>query len=133
MFGSSSNRPASPQAGYVFKPGCGTRWKARATSSHQNPLHHVRLLDARTPHIQAAELVREACVVDSETVQDRRVEITQVHRILRDIVAEVIRGSVLDARLDAAAGEPHGEAASVMIAAHSGFTQLALAEHRAPK
>ena len=77
-----------------------------------------RLLDAGQADVEAAELVREARVVDPEAMQDRGVEVPQVDGVLRDVVAEVVGGAVLDAGLDAATGEPDGEGAAVVVAAH---------------
>ena len=70
-------------------------------------------------------------VVDAQAVQDRRVQVAQVDRVLDDVVAEVVGLAVLDAGLHAAAGQPHGEAAAVMVAAHAGVAERALAEHGA--
>ena len=49
-------------------------------------------------------------MVDAQAVQDRGVQVVDVDRVLDDVVAEVVGLAVDDARLDAAAGEPDGEA-----------------------
>ena len=75
----------------------------------------------------ALELVRQLLVVDAQAVQNRGLQIVDVHRIRDDVVAEVVGLAVRDAGLDAAAGHPHGEAARMMIAAVVVVRQLALA------
>ena len=91
----------------------------------------MRFFDARQLRVEPAELVGESRVVDPQAVQDRRVQIAQVDRILDDVVAEVVGLAVFDARLHAGAGQPDGEAAAMMVAAHAGVAELALAEDRA--
>jgi hypothetical protein len=72
-------------------------------------------------------------VVDSHDVQDRRLQVVHVDRVLGDVVAEVVGRAVGEARLDAAARHPAGEAARVMIAAVVGRGELALRVVRAPE
>ena len=52
-------------------------------------------------------------------------------RVIGDVVAEVVGRAIRDAGLDAAAGEPHGEAAAVMVSAVIGTGEGALAVDRA--
>ena len=61
-------------------------------------------------------LVRQASVIDSQQMQNRRVEIEATDAIFRDAVAEVVGLAVLDPRLDATTGHPDREAAWVVIA-----------------
>ena len=65
----------------------------------------------------ALELEGQAFVVDAQAVEDRGVEVVDVDGVLDDVVAEVVGLAVDDAGLDAAAGQPDGEAAAVVIAA----------------
>ena len=83
------------------------------------------------PEIPALELVRQPRVIDAQAVQHRGVQIVHVDRVARDVVAEVVGLAVAHARLDAAAGQPDGEAARMMIAAVVVCRQLALAIDRA--
>ena len=55
-------------------------------------------------------------------------QVAQVDRVFRDVVAEIVGRAVGHAALHAAAGEPDGERAAVMVAAHRGIAELALAE-----
>ncbi len=72
-------------------------------------------------------------------MQHRGVEVVHVHRILHRVVAELVRGAEGDAGLDAAARQPDGERARVMVAAqelrvvpalvHGGAAELAAPDH----
>ncbi len=83
------------------------------------------------PEVAALELERELRVVDAQAVQDRGVQVVDVDRVFRDVVAEVVGLAVGDAGLDAAAGQPDREAARMMVAAVVVGRQLALAVDRA--
>src|SRR5262245_51299159 len=91
----------------------------------------MRFLDAGKLRVEPAELVGKARVIDSQAVENRRVEITEVDRILDDVVAKIVGLAVFDPRLYAGARQPHGEAAAVMVAPHAGVAQAALAKHGA--
>ena len=69
----------------------------------QHLADHARRLDAGQPGAQAAVLVGEPLVVDPEQVHDRRLQIPDVHRVLHDVVREVVGLAVDDAALDSAA------------------------------
>ena len=47
-------------------------------------------LDTGKLHIQALHLHGEPAVIDAEQVQNRRVQIAHVHRVLDDVVAEIV-------------------------------------------
>src|SRR4051812_32421022 len=64
-------------------------------------------------------------------MQQGGVEIVNADRIGRDVVAEIIRRTVSDSRLHAAAGEPHREAPRMMVAAIVIGPEIALAIHSA--
>ena len=68
----------------------------------QDRLHYAAV-HIRQPECAALKLIRELRVVDPQAVQDRRMQVMHVHRILDDVVAVVVRLAVRDARLDAAA------------------------------
>ena len=74
--------------------------------------------DAGEFGVEAAEGVGEAFVVDAEDVEHRGVQVAEVDRVFGDVVAEVVGAAVFDAGLHAGAGEPDGEAAAVVVAAH---------------
>src|SRR5207245_2506207 len=56
-------------------------------------------------------------VVDAQAVQQRRLQVVDVHRVADDVVAVVVRRAVHNARPNTAAGQPHREAAAVVVAA----------------
>src|SRR5438876_5309106 len=82
----------------------------------QNCLHHLTM-HIRQPEIPPLEPIRQPRMVDPQAVQNRRVEIMHVHRVLHDVVAVIIRLAVADPRLDSAAGHPERKASPMMIAA----------------
>ena len=101
--------------------------------SRQDGSHRTMLLDAGEPHVQPLRLERQAAVIDAQTVQDGGIHVVNVNGVLDDVVAEIVRLSVADALLDAAAGHPYREAARVMIAAVILARQLALTISRPTK
>src|SRR5436190_122779 len=55
----------------------------------QNRFHHLRLrIHARELHVRAQPLHRELAMVDAEQMQNGRVQIANMHRVLDDLVAE---------------------------------------------
>ena len=58
-------------------------------------------------------------------------KIVDVHRVLHDVVAELVGLAMGVTRLDAAAGHPPREAAAVMVAADERVVDLPLRERRA--
>ena len=85
------------------------------------------------PVVTALETERQLFVVDAQGVHDCRVLVVNVDRILDDVVAVVVRLAVAETTLDAAAGHPDAEVASVMIASVIVLLDLALAIDRAAK
>ncbi len=65
--------------------------KRRETCLREQFLNHASGFDARQTIIQSLRFERESLVVDSKQVKDRGVEIADVHRILDNVVAEVVR------------------------------------------
>src|SRR5205809_79005 len=61
--------------------------------------------------------VSQTAVVDAQAVEHGGVQVVDVDRIRNDVVGKIVGLSVADARLDAAARQPEGEAARVMVAA----------------
>ena len=92
--------PRGVRANDVSKRDSGTKWThglgqnaagsdsaaphaSRASALlRQNRPDHVRFFDAGEAGVEAAEAMGEPRVIDPETVQNRRVQIAQVHRIL---------------------------------------------------
>src|SRR5687767_8581284 len=66
-------------------------------------------------------------------MEQRGLKIVRVDRVFGDIVAKLVGASIREPRLDAAAGEPHGKAAGMMIAAEVVVRERALAVSRTPE
>jgi hypothetical protein len=62
----------------------------------------VRFLDAGEAHVEAAEGIGEARVVDAEDVEHRGVQVAEMDRVLGDVVAEVVDAAVFCTRLNGA-------------------------------
>ena len=56
-------------------------------------------------------------MIDSQAVQDRRVQIVDGHRVADDVVAEIVGLADRLTAFDAAAGHPDREAARMVVAA----------------
>ena len=70
----------------------------------------------RQTEVAALIAVGEAFVVEAQQMQNRGVEIVDLHRRLGDVHAEVICATMRNSAFDAAASEPHCERIFVMIA-----------------
>jgi hypothetical protein len=81
------------------------------------------------PEVTPLELVGQLLVIDPQQAQHRRMQIVHIDWILDDVVAEVVGAADGDARLDAAACEPHRERAGMMVAAEE-FRAVARLVHR---
>src|SRR3954470_14298989 len=73
-------------------------------------------------HVGQAEVAAgvaggQPLVGQPQQVQDRRVQVVDVNLVGGGVPAVVVGGAVPVARLDAAAGEPHGETVRVVVAA----------------
>src|SRR5205823_4674017 len=125
-------RPAArPRAkAAVAAPACFTKWRrvkgvgvgtcasleiALACRSSEQVGHNVAA-DVGEPEVAALEPVRQLGVVDPQAVQHGGVQVVDVDGVLDDVVPEVVGLAVGDAGLDAAAGQPHGKAARVVVA-----------------
>ena len=74
---------------------------------------------------------RQLLVIDTEQMQDRRLQVVQVHRILDNVVPERIRRAVAQSRLYAAAGHPKRETSRMVVATKIVTTEFPLAIIRA--
>src|SRR5262249_53126870 len=70
----------------------------------------------RQPKIPSRIPERQPRVFDAHEVQDGRVQVVHVHLVVDREVPELVRRAVGEARLDAAAGEPHREALRIVVA-----------------
>ena len=79
-------------------------------------LHNVCWFDTGKALIKTLKFERQLFVVNSQTVQDGGIQVTDVNGIFNDVVAIVVRLAVLNSTLNTAAGHPDGEAAAVVVA-----------------
>src|SRR5262249_38755368 len=101
-------------------------------SSRQHARHNFAM-DVGEPVIAPLEAERQPGVFDAEAMQERGIEIVDVHRVLNDVVTIIVGGAVADAGLEAAARNPHREATAMVVAPVIRRCQLALAVDRAAK
>src|SRR6202035_4565828 len=85
--------------------------------------------DVGEAEVAAAGAEGQFGVVDAHQIEDSCVDIVDMCRFVDDLPAEVVGGAVGDAALDAAAGQPHGEAVRVVVAAGVGAGAAKL-DHR---
>ena len=69
------------------------------------------------PKVSALEAVCPSRVIDAEAMQQRGIQVVDVNRIASDVEAVVVRFCIGDSGTNASSGEPHREAATVMVAA----------------
>src|SRR6266568_2303566 len=84
-------------------------------------------VNLRQAEVAALKPIRDAFVVDAEALENRRVQVVNVHRVLDDVVAVIVRLAVTDARFDSATRHPDRVATAVMIATVVVLFNLALA------
>ena len=87
--------------------------------------------------VAALEAVRQLGVVQAQLVQDRRLQVVDVDRVLDHVVADLVGLAVDVARLHAAAGQPHRVGVDVVVAAdrlaalaHRRAAELAAPDHQ---
>src|SRR5262249_43902586 len=94
----------------------------------ENFAYHLAV-HIRQAEVAALEAVGEPGVLDAEAVKDGGVEVVDGPGVAADLVAVVVRFAEGDAGLHAAAGQPQGEAAAMMVAAMIVASEPALAVH----
>src|SRR5688500_15093360 len=72
-------------------------------------------------------------MIDAESLQDRRVQVMQAHRVFRGAVGVEVGPDIASTGLHAATGHPHGETLRMVIAAVVRLGERALAVDRAAK
>src|SRR5258705_9619176 len=85
-------------------------------SLSEESIHHLPV-HVGEPVVAALELEGQPGVVDAKAMQHCRVQVMNVHRVAGNVVAEIVRLAVCQPGLDAAASQPNGEAARMMVAA----------------
>lgn len=83
----------------------------------------VYIRQAETP---ALVLEGQSLVIYAEQVQQRRLEIMHMHRVLSDIVPKVVRLSVQRTWLNPGPGHPDSKTPGVMITPVAGFSKFTL-------
>jgi hypothetical protein len=101
-----------------------------ARLSRQYLLYHASRQHARQPLIQSLVEIRQPTMIQAHQMEDGGVQIGDVRSVFDGIEAEFVGGADGLATLDSGAGEPHGKAEGIVIAA--GAIQ-ALAGRRAPE
>lgn len=77
--------------------------------------------------------IRQSLVIDAQLMQERRVQVVNMHWIARDVVSEIIGFTVHIPPAHAAAGHPHGEASGMVVAAEIIWLNGPLAVRGSPK
>ena len=93
----------------------------------ENFRDNTLLLNTRQLLIEPLKLVGESLVIDSHAMEDRRVQVVDVHWVFGDVVAEVVGLSEGDATFDSPSCHPHAEISRVVIATVIVSRQTALA------
>ena len=93
--------------------------------SGENPTHHLAV-DIGQSILPPLVLEQESFMIDPQQVQDRRVEIVNVDRILGDVVREVVGASMDMALFHPRPGEHRREATRMMVAAALLFGSLGI-------
>src|SRR3989442_23453 len=93
-----------------------SRRRSPSLGSGEDVLHNAPM-DVSEPEIAARVAVGEAFVIDAEKMEDGRMEIVYVNRMLGHIDAELVRTAVSHSTLDATTREHHREGSVVMIPA----------------
>src|SRR5689334_1196219 len=117
----------------VEEQACGKRGRETASQKRaelsENSLHNLSV-DVRKAKITPLKTVSQLFVIDPKAAQDGRVQIVNMHGVLRHVVAKVVRNAVADARFHSAAGHPDGKAAAVVVATIVFLFNLPLAINR---
>src|SRR5438046_4191108 len=108
--------PGAGPGGRVGGPVSGDRQPSLDESCVDDLRHHLPI-DVGEPEIAAAVTEREPFMIEAEQMQEGGVQIVHVDLILDGAEAELVRRAVRHAATHAAAGQPHGEAPVVMVAA----------------
>jgi hypothetical protein len=99
---------------------------------NQNLLDDLSV-DIGEPEVPALKLIGQARVINAQAMQDRRLQIVNMDRILYDVVAMVIGLSNADAGFNSAASGPNRETARMMVTAVVRFRELPLTINSSPE
>src|SRR3954467_3520727 len=111
-------------------PGPSSTWSKRPESGHERFVELIErslwlcqefpddlAADVGEPEVAPLEAVGQPGGVEAEQGEDRGVQVGHVDAVLDGVEAEAVGAAEGQARLDAAAGQPHREAVGVMVAA----------------
>ena len=90
-------------------------------------MNNAGRLYAGEPFGKPLKSISEPLVVNPQTMEDCCVQVMHVNRVPDDIVAVIVRLTVFDSRTHAAAREPRGKTAAVMVTAVVVFGKFTLA------
>ena len=90
-------------------------------------------MDIRQSVMATLKFKREPLVIDSEAVQNCRIQVVNVHRVVHNIVAIVISLAERDATFYTAARKQYAETSRMVVTAIVVMGKLALAVNCAPE
>ena len=73
-------------------------------------------MNVRQAVVPALVLEGQSFMVDAQAVENRRIQIVNVHGILRDVVTEIVGFTVDNSGFDSATGHPFGVTPRMVIA-----------------
>lgn len=89
-------------------------------------------MDVGEAEVASAVMEGELLVIESEQMEDGRVEIMHMNAIVDGFISKIVGGAVSHSAFDAAPGQPHGEAEAVMVSALGAFGGGGAPEFSAP-
>src|SRR5262245_16344711 len=87
----------------------------------------------RQPEVSPLKLVSQPLMIDTQEVQDRRLQVMNMNRITDDVVTVIVGLTQRESFFDASASQPHREIAWMMIAPIVHLCQLTLAVNCPPE
>src|SRR5579859_7458284 len=103
MVGTSSlSRMDQAAAGLIIVYRDGVLWYVNLGSRHN--LRHDAAFHVGQTEVAAGVAEGQPLVIEAEQMQDGRVQVAHVHRLLDGVMAEFVGGAVTQAALNAAAG-----------------------------
>ena len=99
--------------------------------SRQDPFHNFSVI-VREPEIASVVTICQLFVIEAQQVQDRRVQVVNVHFVFAGAGPQFVRCAVNHATFYAATGQPDAESAVVVIAAGI-VIAIAITRDGAPK
>ena len=123
-------KPPYPSPLSFSSPGYPSGIRAHRQTGSTDELPHNLTVDVGQPVIPTLEFVGQAPVVDSQQVENRRIEVVYVDGIACDVIAKLVGLAIRCACSHASARHPNSKAAGMVIAAVVGLGQRILAVDR---